>query len=321
MAIKSSGRRAGGRAARSDRPAIALTDIGIIAGLLVMTPLAWCLPRRWWPKLGAALSPAISAYDDGGTGRAIAGNIERFTGERPLPMPVDRIVARGRSGYFEEFLSVLRCYRPWDRTPRCVLEGGEHLKAALEGGRGAVLWIGDFQFYSLVSKVALYQAGFPTVHLSHPTHGFSKTRFGIAVLNPIKKRAEDAYLNARASMAFDGPTAALRTLQRRLRKNGIVSLTARAEGQAPVSVRFLDGEIDLATGAPDVAFVGRAPLLPVHTVYLEDGTFRVTVAPPIEADRSAGRRAFSEAAASAYASSLEPVVLSHPHQWRAWFRM
>lgn len=299
-------------------PAIKFADIGTLFGFLAMTPLAWFVPRRHWHRIGSLLSPLIARIEGMAGADAVTARVAGVYRDREHSMSPRRIVARYRSGHFEEFLNILRCYRPWQPVPDCTLAGGEHLTAALEKGQGAVLWIDDFHPYSLISKVALFQAGFRSIHLSHPAHGFSRTRFGMAVINPVKIRAEDKWLAERVFMGHDGALVALRTLRKRLRDNAIVSITAGPSAQQPVRLKFLEGTLALATGAPDLAFMAKAPLLPLHTVQREDGRFEVTIEKPIEAERGSDRQAFSEKAAREYSERLEPVVLSHPHQWRGW---
>ncbi|HUT51742.1 MAG TPA: hypothetical protein VM325_20625 [Alphaproteobacteria bacterium] len=315
-----SGKRVGKGADRPRPPMVAFSDAGTLLGMLVLLPLAWGLPRRLWPIVCARVSPVVSLFEGTG-GEDLTARIARYLGARKLVMPLPRIAMRARAGFMEEFLGILRAHRPWQSTPRCTFHGGAHIAAALKGGRGAVLWIDEFHFYSLASKVALAEAGFLTVHLSHPTHGFSKTRFGMAVLNPVKIRAENRWLKDRVMMSFAGATGALRALQRHLRAGDVVSVTGGADAAAPIELSFLDGMIRLAPGAPELAHMAKAPLLPVHTIYRENGTFEVTVEAPIEAPRDLDRAAFADAAAREYAARLEPVVLSYPHQWRGWFRM
>lgn len=302
----------------SAAPAIKFADIGTMFGFVAMTPLAWFVPRRHWYRIGCMLSPLIARIEGMAGADAVIERVAKVYRTRPHPMSARQIVARYRSGHFEEFLNILRCYRPWRSTPECTLTGGEHLTAALNKGQGAILWIDDVHPYSLISKVALFQAGFKTIHLSHPAHGFSRTRFGMAVINPVKIRAEDRWLAERVFMGLGGALVALRTLRKRLRDNAIVTITAGPSAQQPVRLKFLEGEVALATGAPDLAFMAKAPLLPLHSVQREDGSFEVSIERPIEADRGADRRAFSESAAREYLDRLEPIVLSHPHQWRGW---
>jgi len=315
-----SGKSTGKGSDRPRPPMFTFSDAGTSLGMIVLLPLAWGLPRRLWPGVCARVSPVVGLFEGTG-GEDLKARIARYMGARRLVMPLPRVAARARAGFMEEFLGILRAHRPWQSTPRCTLHGGAHIAAALKEGRGAVLWIDEFHFYSLASKVALAEAGFLTVHLSHPTHGFSKTRFGMTLLNPVKIRAENRWLKDRVMMSFTGATGALRALQRHLRAGDVVSVTAGADAAAPIELPFLDGMIRLAPGAPELAHMAKAPLLPVHTIYREDGTFEVTVEPPIEASRDLDRAAFATAAAGEYAARLEPVVLSYPHQWRGWFRM
>jgi lauroyl/myristoyl acyltransferase len=317
---KGLGKGLGTGAERQGPAMIALGDIGTLLGMAVLLPLAWILPRRLWPGLCSGLAPVIGRFEGTG-GEALPARIARYLGERKTTMPLPRIAARARAGFMEEFLGILRALRPWANTPNCTLHGGAHVTQALKEGRGVVLWVDEFHFYSLASKVALAEAGFRTVHLSHPTHGFSKTRFGMAVLNPVKIHVENRWLKDRVMMSFGGATGALRALQRHLRAGDVVSVTAGADAATPIELPFLGGTIRLAPGAPELAHMAKAPLLPVHTIYREDGTFEVSVEPPIEAPREDGRAAFAEAAAREYAERLAPVVLSYPHQWRGWFRM
>lgn len=302
-------------------PVIKFADIGTLFGFLAMTPLAWFVPRRHWYRIGSLLSPLIARIEGMAGAAAVTARVAKVYRTREHAMTPRQIVARYRSGHFEEFLNILRCYRPWRPAPECTLTGEEHLAAALKEGCGAILWIDDFHAYSLISKVALFQAGFRTIHLSHPAHGFSRTRFGMAVINPVKIRAEDRWLAERVFMGLDGALVALRTLRKRLRENAIVTITAGPSAHQPVRLKFLEGGVALATGAPDLAFMAGAPLLPLHTVQRNDGRFEVSIEKPIEALRGADRRAFSEAAAREYLGRLEPVVLNHPHQWRGWSQL
>ena len=114
-------------------------------------------------------------------------------------------------------LCFVASWRPGGWSPQITVTGTEHLHVALAAGRGAVLWVAPFVFAPLVAKRGLHQAGFSVHHLSRPSHGFSSTRLGMAVLNPIRTRIEDRYLAERITIPRSGETtAAIRTLARRL---------------------------------------------------------------------------------------------------------
>ena len=294
------------------------TDLLVLAGIAVLTPVAWLVPERAWHRLTGAL--AAGAMTAGmASGRRLARRIVRFFDGRP-PVPGHEIAASALSHYIDATLLVLRAHRPGGWRPAIDLLGAEHLQAALERGRGAILWVGFFQYYSLVSKIALHRAGVAVSHLSHPRHGFSGSRFGVGVLNRLYTSIEDRYLRARVNLSLETPLPAMRTLARRLEANGAVSITAREAASRPAVVPFLAGAIPLATGAPDLAYMTGAALLPLHTVWKPDGGFTVIIEPPIVLpDDALDRRASSETAARLYAERLEAVVRRHPDQWRGWF--
>ncbi len=192
---------------------------------------------------------------------------------------------------------------------------------SLGRGSGAILWIGYFAYRDLVPKMAFHRAGYAVSHLSHPRHGFSKTRFAMRTLNRIPANRGDRYLRERVMMSLDGPVGAMRVLHRRLRENGVVSITVGGVARQPVMVPFMDGQIRLATGAPDLACATRAALLPVFPVRNEAGLLTVEVAPPLEVPDTSTRRGSSEAVLRQYAELLETQVLKYPGQWKGWFRL
>ncbi|MDX1540629.1 MAG: hypothetical protein R3349_04430, partial [Geminicoccaceae bacterium] len=138
--------------------------------------------------------------------------------------------------------------RGW--SPDLTVRGVEHLHTALAAGKGAVLWVAPFVFAPLVAKRALHEAGFAVHHLSRPGHGFSSTRFGVAVLNPIRTRIEDRYLAERITIPASGETtAAVRKLRARLADNRPVSITFTSQGGRQVEAPFLAGRLRTAIGA------------------------------------------------------------------------
>lgn len=200
------------------------------------------------------------------------------------------------------------------------LSGAENVHNALAAGKGAVLWVAHFSFNSLASKKAMHQAGFQVSHLSRPEHGFSKSRFGIAVLNPLRVKAELRYLKGRIIIERTKPAAAVTRAQRELRDNGIVSITAGAwEGAKVATVEIKGCTLDLSTGAPGLAAMTGATLLPVFTVReAGERTIRVVVGEPIPTERGATRDEKVAIATQVFADRLTPYVDTYPIQWRDW---
>ena len=132
-------------------------------------------------------------------------------------------------------------------------------------------------------------------------------------------RAELAHLAGRIVIDREKPMAATLAAQRLLRRNGIVSVTAGAwEGQRLAEVALLGGTLELAVGAPGLARLAAAALLPVFTVRGPDDALRVVVEPPIAVARDGDADAALGAAAQAFGDRLEDYVRRHPSQWRDW---
>lgn len=222
----------------------------------------------------------------------------------------------------EQSIAVLReLLGGW--SPQLHLTGREHLDAARRAGRGAVLWVAHFGFASLAAKMALARAGYEVHHVSRPEHGFSKSRFGIRVLNPLRVRAERPYLAGRIVIDRDDPSASMALARRVLRANAFVSVTAGAwEGQLVGKARIAQGEIELAAGAPRLAHLAAAPLLPVFTVRdAETGIISLVIEAPIALSAASGRDGMIASAVDDFARRHKPYLAMAPLQWRDWDKL
>jgi lauroyl/myristoyl acyltransferase len=214
-----------------------------------------------------------------------------------------------------------RSHGGWSATP--LLEGAAHLDAALAKGRGAVLWVAHFCFHALATKKALRAAGYPVWHLSRPEHGFSKSRLGIALYNGIRTGAEREHLAGRIVFDRERPGAAGIAAMRVLRKNGILSVTAGDwEGQRLATVQLCGGTLDLAVGAPRLARISGATLLPVFTVRGKDeDTIRVIIGPALPVPQRGDADDALQNAARGFARALEHYVRGYPAEWREWKKL
>jgi lauroyl/myristoyl acyltransferase len=199
--------------------------------------------------------------------------------------------------------------------------GLEHVEAARVQGRGAILWIGFTVYCDLVAKMGFHQAGLAVSHLSRASHGFSATRFGTRVLNPIQTAVEDRYLGERVMLSPTGASAALETLAARLANNRVVTFTVHRNAKRPIIVPFLEGEIVLAPGAPLLALKTQAALLPVFAFRNEAGVHTVTIEAPLEVPGDLPKQEVTQSVGRQYAARLEPYVLEHPGQWRGWLHL
>lgn len=297
---------------------VSFQDLSVAVGLPFLFALAWTVPMTAWPRLGRAFASLASWFVSSAGEAALLAEIQSYTAQQRLGQTPAAIRAELLSVYIERILLYLRHHRPGARKPEVAVDGTAHLETALRKGRGAVIWDSHFVFASLMTKVALYRAGFQMSHLSHPRHGFSATPFGRRRLNPIITNVETKYLRERVLLDEAQPGRSLQALKKRLLENGVVSITVRGAASRPVSAPFLDGSVSLAAGAPYLACETGAALLPAFTHRDAQGVWRVTVEPPLAIPEGVERRAAIAAAVRQYAERLEPHVRRYPGQWLGW---
>jgi lauroyl/myristoyl acyltransferase len=200
-----------------------------------------------------------------------------------------------------------------------VLEGEQHLQQALSEGKGAILWIAPFVFYSGPTKIVLHDKGYAVSHLSSPLHGFSGTRYGIALLNRVQCIPEDRNIRERIVFDRSTPATAMRRMVRALKTGEAVSIAAAStEGLETIEAPLFGGITPVAVGAPRLAGLTGAPLLPMFPVREPDGTFRITIEAPIALDSKQSTDQRCVAAAITFFQRLEPWIRQYPEQWRGW---
>jgi lauroyl/myristoyl acyltransferase len=298
-------------------PAWRKSDLSAAAGLALMLLPSWLLPERLWAPVCRAVARLPVPANRSRINRD-ADNIQAALGE-PDQRRARTIAQDLDSAIYELCLQDLRAWRPGGWRPNIVLEGEDHLQHALSRGKGAILWVSLFVFHSAVTKIALHQRGYRVSHLSSPQHGFSQTRLAIATLNRIRCTAEDRYLSRRIVFDRSTPSTAMRRMLHALSAGEVVSIVATStEGSGLVEGRIFGGRLLLAAGAPRLAALTGAPLLPVFTIRDAANGFRVTIEAPIEiaADRPTDERCV--AAVTEYLERTERWVRKFPEQWRAW---
>ena len=289
-------------------------DLALLGSLPSLALVAWCLPERYWDGFCSGLARAQPWRWREKRSRAYR-YVEALR-PRPAGLTPARCARAHRSNVYRERLELLACYGPAGPRPRVRLEGPEYLEAALLGGKGAILWVGPFAFSDLLTKVALHRGGFEVAHLSRFTHGFSGSRFGEQVLNPIRTRVERRYLAERLVIGRAGAVAPLRQLARLLRANRVVSISAIGAAHQLYRIPFLSGSIQMAGGAPSLAIQTGAPLLPVFTGRDPDRSWLTVVESPLvrhdhwERDEAVKRLLLQ------YAALLEYYATRWPDQFR-----
>jgi lauroyl/myristoyl acyltransferase len=302
------------------QPFFSATDLGVLLGAPFFTLPAWFVPERHWPKITRLLSP-MAISDLTKDPRAAAKLIRQTLGNRLSDLQArDILSGMGAEGIFT-FFQVLKCYRPDGWEPAVRIANFERVAAALQAGRGAILWVGHAFHGHLGAKVGFHRAGLKVVHLSTPAHGFSSTRFGVRYLNRIQTRIEDRYIGERVLLPLNGQNAAVQTLVKRLKANKVVSITGQRGTGRTIAARFLDGTLTLAPGAPSLGHMTGAAVFPTFAFRAPDGAIEVSVEPPVEMAADAPREAAVSQAVQQFATVSEGYALRYPGQWLSWVQL
>jgi lauroyl/myristoyl acyltransferase len=294
---------------------ISVGDAFRVVRLSLIALASWIIPVRSWSGLSSLLA-GIDMRLRPEEMVARAREISCVAGTS-VDFDVDKVVRASMAAHCESQLQHFRCYRPGGWLPEPRLVGRDHIDRGLAQGKGVVLWMSNFTFNDLVSKIALAEAGFGVTHLSRPSHGYSSTRFGMRFLNPLQLFIEDRFLEERVEILDRGPVRALMTLRDRLQKNAVVSITVGDQAQRVVQAPFMNGAINLSTGPAELARMTGAVLLPVFTVRDSDGGYCVQVGRPLGRAGTEGAEYF-QSMADEYAGQLAPLVLEHPECWKSW---
>lgn len=291
--------------------AMSAKDILQAVRIVVIAVLSWTTPSRGWPFLSVVLSAVDRRLRPVETNRQLQDITSKFS-ERPQAA-IPKIVRDSTAAIYEDRLQLLREYCPGGWMPEMELIGEEHLQAGLARGNGVILWISLLAFSDHITKKSLKNARYDVTHLSRPDHGFSDSKLGMQILNPIQTRVEERFLRERVVIGEDGSVPALMRLNRRLRRNGIVSITLGKNASAFVSVPFLNGTIQFPTGPIDLARLSGSALLPVYTVRDGYWRYKTHIGSPLLPENATAKEA-----AKTFAALLEPIVRQQPEHWRNW---
>lgn len=310
--------RPGARTAAASGKPISAGDGIALFRIALASLVVWLVPQSRWRALSAAIARGIARLQRHREAERI-DRVRAITGSRALALPVERVPLLFTAAYYENLMLIMAHYRPWTPHIETRLAGGDQIDRALERGRGVILWNGNLVFNSVVQPIALSRAGYRSHHLARRTHGFSATRAGMRFLNPIQTAVEDRYLASRILMG-DNPLPAFVAMQRRLRRNEIVSLTAHEFGVQILEVPFGDGRLRIASGAVELALLTGATLLPAFTRRDEQGHYETRVLPPLHLPQHGDRETVCRDAVLRCVRRMEAYVMAHPEQWICWYR-
>lgn len=274
-----------------------------------------CVPQAAAPAVVRALL-ALYRVVLAGTVRSLEskmGRVLRTDGPAALKAAEDHIEVR-----LEDMWGRLRGMRRYGWQPEIEWDGFDHLERALAEGRGVVIWSMRFSSATVI-KQGFHHAGLPLVHLSRFEHGSTtKSRFGLGAVGPMYCRAENCYLKRRVVIPADGSLAYLAVLREALRAGELVSIFGEHAGRQNHRAKILGTTVELALGAPSLAWLEGVTLLTAAPLRVGPLRYRLVIDEPIPVDNGLSRRAFATLAAEEFARRLEARVLAHPADWQGW---
>ena len=202
--------------------------------------------------------------------------------------------------------------KPEDLERTITVRGEEHLKNAVEAGKGAIVVSGHMGNFAIVAQIAAIRG------------------YGVAIVaEDIQPPRLYNYINelrGRFGVKFiKMGSSQVRTIYRLLRSNGLLLLAAdRDVGDSDMPVQFFDATVDLPEGPVVLALRLNTPLIPAHAVRLRDNSSVVDIYPPMELERTGDLDADTATNHRKLMQLIEQMILKAPDQWvvlqRVWDR-
>ena len=296
------------------RPLVEWGDLAFALRLALLAPVALLVPERRWHAIGRALSRRFrTRHQD-----SLLQPVRSAVAVRPELPPEEEILCEVYASRLDVHLQMLREFLPRRWRPDLRVRGLEHLRRALEAGKGAVLWVGPQVFNGLVVKKGLAEAGVALAHLSNTTHGPRRSELGVRFLNRVWVSRENRYLAHRILMGSRSQLAASRELDRQLRANLPVTISCIPPRTEARRYACLGGELGLSTGPATMALARGSALIPVFVARSEPARYEVILEDPLEVPEGARGRAAATALADAYARRVEVHAAADPSAFQWW---
>ncbi len=282
---------------------LSLNDRLSYAAYRAAAEIASRLPEGAANRVGRELARAAAPFL-GKRGVMVAKNASRARGRALNPLEERQAVRAAVASYARYWVESLRlpAMDPAVVDARFSIEGLEHISAAREAGRGAVLALPHVGGWE-VGGSWFVRRGFPLAVVVEPVRPprlfewFADLRrsFGFTVI-PLGKDA------------FAG-------VMRALRENQVVALvTDRDIAGGGVEVDFFGEKTTLPAGPAICALRAGAPLLPTAVYFCGDG-WHAVVRPPLPAERHGRLGDDAARLTQALAYELEDLIRAAPEQW------
>ena len=227
-------------------------------------------PRGWGAALGGGLGRLFHRWDHRRRNTAMA-NVraalpERTDDERRA------VVASAFASVGRHVIELLRfdAMRVEDMMARVEFEGAEHVERAMAEGRGAMFFTGHFGFWEL--------------HVMAHAVRFEPIVMVARTLDNPRLEAMIERVRTRVGTRVVSRQGAVRGLLRGLREGRPVGMMVdqHMQDRSAVTVDFLGRPAATTSAVAALALHAGAPVIPVFTLPVEGGRYRVVYEPPVE---------------------------------------
>ncbi|MDH6114243.1 lauroyl/myristoyl acyltransferase [Kitasatospora sp. MAP12-15] len=279
-----------------------LVDGGYAAGWATVK----LLPEPVARALGNQVADAVWRKEGKGV-RQLQANLARVRPEA-TPAQLRELSRAGMRSYLRYWMESFRLPTWNDRkiADRIQVDGIEHLVAAMESGRGALVALPHMGNWDLAGAWVVRHLGFPFTTVAERLK--PETLF-------------DRFVAYREGLGMEvlaltgGGVSVTGTLARRLRAGKLVCLVGdRDLSDAGVPVTFFGEAAKMPAGPAALTQRTGAALLPV-TLWFEGPIMRATIHPPVEPPPGEDRQQVTQAMTQALADIWAEGIRRHPQDW------
>ena len=273
---------------------------GAVALRLIVGPLrAMPLPlaRKFGRGLGTGLYHLLGRYR-----RVAIKNLTLVYGREKSRAEIVRMAKEVFQNFGEtavEFVKLPQLSRQ-ETEALAIVEGHEHLVAALENKRGVLMISGHFGNWEFMSRYITLQ-------------GYELNIVVRDARDPVAtKLLADTRAGYGVNVLYRGSSA--RTIYSLLKKNQMVGILPD-QNAADVFVPFFGFPTGTVNGPAALHLMTKAPFLFVWCTRLPDGRFHIVAEPPVVFEATKDRAADIAAITTLINARLEAQIRAHPTQW------
>lgn len=294
-------------------------DIKEVFLAILLTPIAWLVPERHWPKLCRYLATRIIKSQPHRYALA-AVRFDRTMPDAAKTIDPGEIQLDAMANRFDQRLRIFREWGPGTPSSHWVFEGRDKLLAAADAGNGMVLWYLRHGPALLSFCEALTASGVEAVQLARSNHGFADTPFAIRYLNRFWCLSEDRHMKGRIVITDENPREAMEEVRSALGHGEIVAIAVGGEANRVAKAPFFAGHMLVPTGPLKIAVDAGAPVFLLTCETLPDGTHVFEAEGPLELGEPVDGVYVFEAALEQLGAFVEKHVDRAPRQWQCWRR-